>query len=412
MYTNVTRNTLNVTETNLRVFELSNMSSPFEERLLQNQSAVERTLTDAQQLQYQHMRLVDQFSILSSSIADMLTIQLIQINNSLTILQGASTPVFVLALTAEELMNRTIQEILAASGVMNTISTVILPSAHDSVAIVNNSFLIANSTALSLEAQISLLSSQVVQLANLSDAIATISILFLTDTQSLQELHDDTSSTITDLQSNITFAQTSVSTLMPQLAQLATSISTLVTCISQQLQSLVSIPPIYEVNGTLSNVTTTASYANTLMAESIIQSNRLAGLTESIDSNRQVITPLLQQISIINGSVSALMLQTENADALSSLAANLTETAINNARLVLTNLRNFSEDTFAVSNAANDALLSIGMIYATATIALNKSRDIENNVELLRQNVSLTKTLAEQITNQTQQAELVSYIKH
>ena len=402
MYANITRNTLDVINT--MVSQLSVMSSPFEDRLLQNQSEVQTTLTSAQQFEVQHTQFVNQFNILSTS---MLTMQLMQINTSLATLQVTSTPVFVLARTAEELMNRTIEEILAASEVVNTLSTIILPSAQESAALVSNNSVVANSTAMSLQTQFSLLTSQVIQLENLSDSIAAISMPFLTDTQNLQELHDDTRSTIMDLQNNITFAQNAISTLMPQLTSLAMSVSRLVTCVDEQLQNLASIPPINEVNSTLSNVSTTASYANTLMNESTMQSNRLAELTASIGLNRQLIAPLLQQISVINDNVTNLLSQTENADAVTSVAVNMTEAAINNTRFVLTNLQNFSDDTLAVSSAANNALSSIGMIYATVTNALNQAREIESNIELLRQNTSLTKTVAVQTHSEIQKAELV-----
>ena len=402
MYANITRNTLDVLNT--MVFELSIMSSPFEDRLLQNQSEVQTTLAGAQQFELQHMQFVNQFNIFSSP---MLAMQLLQINTSLATLQVTSTPVLVLARTAEELMNRTIEEILAASGIVNSLTAIILPSAQKSAALVSNSSLVANSTTRSLETQFSLLSSQLVQLKNLSESIAGISIPLLSDAQSLQELHDDIKSTIVELQSNITFAQTAVSTLMPQLTSLTESISRLVTCIDEQLQNLVSIPLTNEVNNTLSNVTTTASYANTLINESAIQANRLAELTASIDLNQQLITPLLQQILFINNSVGNLLLQTENADTVSSLAVNTTEAAINSARFILTNLKNFSDDTLAVSRTANNALSAIGTINATVTNALSQAREIESNIELLRQNTSLIKIVAVQTHSEIQEAELV-----
>lgn len=400
----VIRESLN--RTSNRIFTLSLMLSPFEPRLHDSENMVQSARDEAENISDMHNRLLNQFQSLAELLSVSLRSQVVRINNSLILLQASSTPVFVLASTAEELMNRTIQELTAAIEISNTIATQDLPMVQASVELVVNSSIDGISAATELEEQVMLLSTQLVQLQHLTDTIALLSSQAIDRAQQIQILHANTTDMLNLLQASFSTAQTSISSLAQQLQSLSGTISSTMTQINLGITNLGSLS-VPQLDDLLTNASMTSDYANSIANETNNQSSQLAELQNVLDSSQQKTESLVSSLSMLSESVSSFESESRDALNISSEVQGIVEDAINNAEFILTQLQSFRNESFEVANAATEALELVHTINDTAATALSAASQIQQTVGESVENISIAKTLATQTDTKSLSVEQV-----
>ena len=384
--------------TDARIANLSTMVSPFDSRLNQTQNQVLSAVTDAQELTNEHERLNTLFTDLSNSIQSLST-QLVQLDTSLKILQSSSTPVFVLAQTAEELMNRTIQELNLAQEVVDEIATDILPAIQNSADSIQNSSVVGRMTANELDEYVATLSSQVDQLLNITNSIALISTSAILGAEELISLHTDNQRAVSDLQQNQTSAQEALSFLMTELYTLTSAIASTTNQIRLEFEDLAMVPSEAGLNDLLTNASNTEGYANSLAGEVSHQDSRLSELARDLNESRLKVDSILQQVSNLGENISNLGSDSDDAHQRTSDTVSATEVVIKEAEMILNNLQNFSVDSFDIGETATETLQLVRMINISAADALSTARNIEETVERSMRNIATAKAVAIQAQN-------------
>lgn len=394
------------------IFDLLIETSPYEPRFRNNQTAVQSIVDTTEDLSQYYALLQTQLEELTTAINVTLREDVMQLDTTLQTLKTTSTPVFVLALSAEELMNRTIEEFLMAQESIDLLANFYIPNIQQSVSEINSSLSISREALATLEAQVQLASNETSALSELVQRLQSLASSALSTAEEVDSLHTDTEMTTAYLQQNVTYLEQAVNSLGPALETLAVDIAETSALIQQQRESLPSIPSANELNSLIENVSNAQDNITILQSEVSEENNRVVMLQQSLNSSQQEASRLAQDIADLTSEVTDLEDRTQEAYRKSSTATSSAQNRINEAEQVVASLQNFSGESFEVARAANEALESVSEITSTATYAIQTATAIQNNVSDIVSTVEEAMQLASDAENITLQAKRVRTCMH
>ena len=389
------------------IFDLLVETSPYEPRLRNNQTAVQSIVDTTEDLSQHYALLQTQLEELTTAINVTLREDVMQLDATLQTLKTMSTPVFVLALSAEELMNRTIEEFLMAQESIDLLASFYIPNIQQSVSEINSSLSLSSEAVATLEAQIQQVSNETSALSELVQRLQYLASSALATAEEVDSLHTETEMTTSYLQQNVTYLEQAVNSLGPALETLAVDITETSALIQQQRESLPSIPSTNELNSLTENVSNAQNNVAILQSEVSEENHRVLMLQQSLNNSQQEVSRLGQDITDLTSEVTDLEERTQEAYGKSSTATSSAQSRIDEAEQVVASLQSFSGESFEVARAANEALESVSEITHTANYAIQTATAIQNNVSDIVNVVEEAMQLANDAENITLQAQMV-----
>lgn len=387
--------------------ELSTRATPFDPAFKMQQDVVNWAKERVQNLSSAHQSISTYFAITSTSIDQNLAVRFAEIDNSLATLKAASTTVFVLASTTEELMNRTIEELLVAQNEVSKIITLLLPDTQASADFINSEFSNASMTAQNLVTYIDLLLLQVQMLNNVSATVQQLS-----NFEKLPELtssHYRNVKNATDLQNREEDVTTGANSLSNELLCLGLAINSTAVRIKNELESLDSVPENTLLQELIMSTSDTNSYAVALMDMVQQHKNRLDSLMAELQDSKKAISGLLQLESTLSVNVTILSEVSTQANHSIASVVTSTEQAIQRAEYILEKLLNFQNDSFQINSATS--MVSAHLINSRAMDALAEITETQENVQVLVNDSNAANSISEEARYVVQEMQKVSITK-
>ena len=378
---------------------------PFESRFQVSQSAVQSTVYNASNATARYEMLLIRLSELTVLLNNTLSAQLLRINSSITTLKVTSTPIFVLASTSEELANRTVEELIQVSAIVESIMTVTLPQIADLASSIQGYVDGVHSDAEQLMMVLSLCNTQLQLLENLTSEIEQSSLRTLSLAINIQQLEGSIQSILPTLLGQTVALDVQVSNLNMQIVLLINEISTTMLFIDSIYERVPSIPSMDELSTLYENLNATLSYAQALGSQVSLQNTTLSELINMTYETQQQVDELQQSLAMLMAQENTITSQAMYTYDFLQSKVNEVEIAIEYAQTILTNLTNFQNFSAEVAALADIALAAVPTNTTRDTLAMAES--IMQSVIELSRNVSLTKSLAAEAEETFQQAEQV-----
>ena len=369
---------LDKSETTL--FNLLIETSAYDPRLNDHQSDVNEVETSGEALTQQHDNLQMQVGYLTVVINVTLRREVMQLETSLQVLKTISTPVFIQAQAAEELMNRTIMEFLMAQQEIRLLADFYIPSITPSLSAITNSHTLSTEALESLTSHLIILSSQADHLSDLVSELKSIATVIITEVDNVAIINDNILALTISLQENVTYIRHNVFSLLQQMRYFAIGILQLSVRVNGLTSNLPRIPSIDIFHMLQTNLST--SEYTILQLENQIRAKEanLYYLQDIIEGGRSKVESLSSTLSDFGSRTTIIEDHAQEANGITRATLDDVEQKIFMAENVLTNLQNYSDDTFEVAKRVNEALESVQEITGDANNVVEMTVGIQRNV--------------------------------
>ena len=405
----IANTTATVDTTESILFNLLIETSPYEPRLEDQQSEVQDIVESAQSLSQQHDILQMQVDDLTNAIEMALLQDVAQLDSTLQTLKIVSTPVFVLALAAEELMNRTIEQFLTAEEEINLLRDFYIPNINQSVSAISNSRSVSREALQALMSQVQLLSDQENMISEQVGELQSLASMALQTAEGIDSQHENTKEVAASLQQNLTSIEEAVISLTQQLDAFMLEIMQIHVRTQEQRNNLPSIPSAAEIDVLSNDVSTTQNDISMLENTLSDKQSELNLLHQNLNQNRVEVDSLTQDISDLTGEAESLADRAQEAGNRSATAVEGAQRRINEAEQVLDILQDYSSDTFEVARRANEALELVEEIAASASYTIATASAIQENVSDIMEVVDDAMDKTDEAENIADRIEMVSY---
>ena len=396
-------------ESNL--FNLLIENSPYDPRLEEAQEDVSEIADLGRMHAEQHSKLQEQVVTFTALINVTLRQESSQLEVNLDFLKTISTPVFIQALAAEELMNRTITEFQVAQEEITKLVEFYIPNITQSLSVINESNSLTMEALQSLTSQLQMLNTRANEIALLASQLTSITNASVVTIYDIQMLNEEIEGVTKIIQQNISYIEQTVHSLTQQVRRISMDIMELTVSIGEQLDTTPTIPSpdsIEQLQATLSTSQSTVQHLNDQL---VVKGDDISRLQDVSAEQGREVDSLLDILLNFSKKAEDLEHQVENASSMTMAAVSDVDHKLSQAEQVLQNLQNFSDDTFDVAKRANEALSSVEGLTTEANIILEKAAAIQQNVSGLRNTLQDATYNTHDADNTTTNAAMVSIQK-
>ena len=383
------------------LFNLLIESSPYEPRRNDIQRDVSNIAATGQMLSAQHYKLQMQVVYLTTAVNETLRQEVMHLDTTLEVLKTTSTPVFLQALAAEELMNRTIVEFQAAQEEIAVLVEFYIPNITESLSAINSSHIIGTEALQSLTSQLSLLSIQANHISDLVFELQYIINASVITVDDIAALNDDIFAVTVSLQHNVTYIQHNVYLLVQQVRHISLEIMQINTRISELSRDVPQVPSLDELSELQENLSNTQGNITQIANQLKLKPADLYYLQDILSASRRKVDAMSQILSDLNMRTTAAERYAQQASDRTMSTLKRVQQKLTEAEGVLLNLQNYSDNTFAVAQRANEALITVTEIIVDARVAVETATAI-------RQNVSVVSDIVEDAVHHTISAENIT----
>ena len=383
------------------LFNLLIEASPYDPRLNDLRDDVRDIASLGQMYSERHDELQEQVVYLTTAVNETLRRDISQLDASLQLLKTISTPVFIQALAAEELMNRTITEFQMARDEIAKLVEFYIPNITLSLSAINDSHIVTSEALETLRHQVQLLSMQAYQIHHLVAELLSSTNTSLLAVDDIQSFHEQTQDIASVLQQNLSYIEYSVNTLTQRVRIISLEIMQVYAAIGEQMDALPTIPSPDTIKELTVNLNSSKNITESLNQQVVAKEGELSDLQEIVAGREEEVDSLLETLSEFYNQTTTLEDRVQTIGNLTRDTANKVEQKISLAEEVLENLRKISNDTFEVGRRASRALSSVGELTTETNAVLDSVAAIQQNVsELLNtvQEASQNTDNAENIT--------------
>ena len=390
------------------LFNLLIEASPYNPRLNDLRDDVRDIASLGQMYSQRHDELQEQVVYLTTAVNETLRRDISQLDASLQLLKTISTPVFIQALAAEELMNRTITEFQMARDEIAKLVEFYIPNITLSLSAINGSHIVTSEALETLRHQVQLLSMQAYQIHHLVVELLSSTNTSLLAVDDIQSFHEQTQDLASVLQQNLSYIEYSVNTLTQRVRIISLEIMQVYAAIREQMDALPTIPSPDTIEELTVNLTSYKNITESLNQQVVAKEGELSDLQEIIAGREEEVDSLLETLSEFYNQTATLEERVQTIGNLTRDTANNVEQKISLAEEVLENLRNISNDTFEVGRRASRALSSVGELTTETNAVLDSVTAIQQNVSELLNTVQEASQNTQNAENITQSALTVS----
>lgn len=391
------------------IFRLVTEISPYEPRLNIQEDKVESIVDLVQRYSQQHGMLQMQVANLTALINEILHQKVMQLQEIIRRLETVSTPVFIQALAAEELMNRIIEEFLVSRQEINLLADLYIPTISQHLTNINSSHTVSMEVLQSLTSQVELLSTQANHISGLILELQYVVSMSLRAVEAIDILNRNTQEVTTFIHYNLTSIHQNVNSLMEQLQYFEMSLMQINIHVKDQKNS---IPNISSSEGLLvlrGNLSTVQNTITDIEDEITEKQNEVYLLRDTLTNYSIRVDSLTQDISEYKSQTARFEEHAQTASNLTTNANNDIQQKLSEAEEVLENLQTYTNDTFEVARRANEALDSVTQISETASNAIETTTAIQQNVSEVMSIVQDAMDKANNAENITSVAQMVSF---
>ena len=388
------------------LFNLLIEASPYDPRLNDLRDDVRDIASLGQMNSERHDELQEQVVYHTTAVNETLRRDISQLDASLQLLKTISTPVFIQALAAEELMNRTITEFQMARDEIAKLVEFYIPNITLSLSAINDSHTVTSEALETLRHQVQLLSMQAYQIHHLVAELLSSTNTSLLAVDDIQSLHEQTQDLASVLQQNL--SEYSVNTLTQRVRIISLEIMQVYAAIREQIDALPTIPSPDTIEELTVNLTSSKNITESLNQQVVAKEGELSDLKEIVAGREEEVDSLLETLSEFYNQTTTLKDRVQTIGNLTRDTANNVEQKISLAEEVLENLRNISNDTFEVGRRASRALSSVGELTTETNAVLDSVAAIQQNVSELLNTVQEASQNTDNAENITQSALTVS----
>ena len=388
------------------LFNLLIEASPYDPRLNDLRDDVRDIASLGQMYSERHEQVV----YLTTAVNETLRRDISQLDASLQLLKTISTPVFIQALAAEELMNRTITEFQMARDEIAKLVEFYIPNITLSLSAINDSHTVTSEALETLRHQVQLLSMQAYQIHHLVAELLSSTNTSLLAVDDIQSFHEQTQDLASVLQQNLSYIEYSVNTLTQRVRIISLEIMQVYAAIREQIDALPTIPSPDTIEELTVNLTSSKNITESLNQQVVAKEGELSDLQEIVAGREEEVDSLLETLSEFYKQTATLEDRVQTIGNLTRDTANKVEQKISLAEEVLENLRNISNDTFEVGMRASQALGSVGELTTETNAVLDSVAAIQQNVSELLNTVQEASQNTDNAENITQSALTVSVL--
>ena len=392
------------------LFNLLIEASPYDPRLNNLRDDVRDIASLGQMYSQRHDELQEQVVYLTTAVNETLRRDISQLDASLQLLKTISTPVFIQALAAEELMNRTITEFQMARDEIAKLVEFYIPNITLSLSAINGSHIVTSEALETLRHQVQLLSMQAYQIHHLVAELLSSTNTYLLAVDDIQSFHEQTQDIASVLQQNLSYIEYSVNTLTQRVRFISLEIMQVYAAIREQMGALPTIPSPDTIEELTVNLTSSKNITESLTQQVVAKEGELSDLQEIIAGREEEVDSLLETLSEFYNQTATLEERVQTIGNLTRDTANNVEQKISLAEEVLENLRNISNNTFEVGRRASRALSSVGELTTETNAVLDSVAAIQQNVSELLNTVQEASQNTDNAENITQSALTVSVL--
>ena len=387
----------------------SNISSEmtaFDLRLRLRQDVLQELLQTVNELNIMEDILMGRFEEAAVQVLDVLSTGILLLDSSLSALKRISTPVFVLASTSEELMNRTIEEFQVTLDVLSVIDNTILPEVQRVATSINDSFIDGNTTAQALLLNLTRLLNQSSDIRALVADITTHGDESLLNAEQLYSLHTGTA--------NMTEALLqSRAGILNNATALTTSLASLSMTYYQAMQNLMEldisdVPSAMAIENLLSDALDTANDAAVISSSTDLLLRRLMDINGTYNSYQQELQRLYDQSIEHEQNATTIRLKSEGALNQTSQALGPVNMITESAQLALEELQNYSNGTLSIVQSATDAIEAANIAQQAANLAVNTSLNIQRTTDQINSTIRAISNNSQAARELVEQLEQVS----
>ena len=392
------------------LFNLLIEASPYDPRLNDLRDDVRDIASLGQMYSERHDELQEQVVYLTTAVNETLRRDISQLDASLQLLKTISTPVFIQALAAEELMNRTITKFQMARDEIAKLVEFYIPNITLSLSAINDSHTVTSEALETLRHQVQLLSMQAYQIHHLVAELLSSTNTSLLAVDDIQSFHEQTQDLASVLQQNLSYIEYSVNTLTQRVRIISLEIMQVYAAIREQIDALPTIPSPDTIEELTVNLTSSKNITESLNQQVVAKEGELSDLQEIVAGREEEVDSLLETLSEFYKQTATLEDRVQTIGNLTRDTANKVEQKISLAEEVLENLRNISNDTFEVGMRASQALGSVGELTTETNAVLDSVAAIQQNVSELLNTVQEASQNTDNAENITQSALTVSVL--
>ncbi len=364
--------------------------SPLEERLLEYRSNASSLEAAAYAVAQRQSALQTLYQDILSSINVTFRSEVEGTNATILILENDFTTTYILALSAQSLMEVTLNEFTMATNVLNDVERVRIPYLMVEVARVNGWAMSANLTARELEALSRNFSSEITELDNLIARLSAESAVLLAEANNLDWLQQEVLTVMEDIRVQLPTTGMDAREINFNLTRIETAIANLEQRFGSKQGSIPDSPDLNRLRNSIRQSNESRVYAmDELEAEIRRQQRNFTAINESLTSHARrflaIHTTLHQVENVVLGFWQRISSAYERAQNIVAEG----NTLINTATMVADSLENFANLTDTVQERLDNALAKVGNTSQRSKEVLDRVSDrVAQEREAMR-NVSM-----------------------
>ena len=369
--------------------------APFDDRIAQYQLNASSLLAVALALRQRQDDIMAVYGQLLFSVNVTLRGNVEAINDSALVVENQFTTSYILALSAQSLMEVTLNEFRMVTSVLNEVENVRIPSMMALVDQISGHSRDVNETARELQSQSANLTSDIAALETLISRVASESSLLRSEAAALSSLQEEVMDGIEQLRSVIREVRMDAGETRANLSSVQAQLAALERRVGSKFGSLPNIENTSRIRMLIRQANESRAYAqDELLAEIRRQRRNFSVINETYTSNLISFQQQLETISSLSSRVTDHLTVVQSAY---MTAKNITEKGsrvIATAAMVAENLENFRNKTFLVQDQVNEALQGVNEANGRSMEALNRANATIAAVQEAQRTVSVAQDLA------------------
>jgi len=316
------------------------------------------------------------------------------VNDSALVLENQFTTSYILALSAQSLMEVTQNEFRMVANVLNEVENVRIPSMRALVDQISEWSQDVNETAQELINQSANFTADITALEDLISRVASESSLLRSEAQTLNSLQEEVADGIQQIQSALLEVRMDAGESRANLSSIQAQLAMLEQRVELKFGSLPDIENTSHIMMLIRQANESRAYAQEeLLAEIQRQRRNFSAINETYGSNLVSFQQQWEAIGSLRSRVMGHLVQLQSAY---RMARNITDEGsrlIANADMVAENLENFRNDTFLVQDQVNQALKNVSGVNDRSMEALDRANTAISAVEDAQRTVSTARDI-------------------
>ena len=370
--------------------------TPFDIRIFEYQLNASSLQVSAAMVAQRQSDLLLLYGELLNTVNETLRSDVQDTNSTLLVLENDFTTTYILALSAKSLMNRTLEDFIMVTQVLDEVERVRIPAIMAQVDTINSRAGDVNETAMVLQYLSRNLSLEIAALRELIERVMSESRLLMGEAESLDWIQQEVIDGVEDLRSRLPSVRSDAEAARSNLSQIESRIMDLERRVRSKFPSIPNITDASQVRNFIQRANESKVYARVeLLAEIQRQQRKFSAINETYASNLMRFESLLANISNIKVQVNSHLHALRSAYA---EARNITaegNVLIGLAEMVAENLGNFSSHTFMVQDAVDEALADVNAINDRSRDAMALGNELQSLAKETEENILIAKDVVQ-----------------